>query len=168
MKYLVITILVCYSTKAFCQIPLKDSSIPYLNNPAVPPIKIITSINGKDTTWFTNDNLPKDKTIGIIYFSPECSHCQYEAKELVKAKEQLQNIFFVWVAYHPVSDNIAFAEKYQLNQMPNMVIGRDPKYFIPTFFRVEFTPYTAIYRKGKFVKEFREGVKIEELVEVAK
>ncbi|MFM9673696.1 hypothetical protein, partial [Streptomyces galilaeus] len=85
------------------------------------------AINGTDTTWFTNDNLPKDKTIAIIYFSPECSHCQYEAKELVKAKEQIQNLFFVWVAYHPVADNIAFAEKYQLNQLPNTVIGRDPK-----------------------------------------
>ncbi|MFX6759586.1 hypothetical protein ABTH30_22080, partial [Acinetobacter baumannii] len=61
----------------------KDTSAPYLRNQNIPPIKIITAINGTDTTWFTNDNLPKDKTIAIIYFSPECSHCQYEAKELV-------------------------------------------------------------------------------------
>jgi hypothetical protein len=39
----------------------KDTSAPYLRNQNIPPIKIITAINGTDTTWFTNDNLPKIK-----------------------------------------------------------------------------------------------------------
>jgi len=160
----------CYYVNGFvCQCTaIKRYICTLFKNPNLPPVKIITAINGTDTTWFTNDNLPKDKTIAILYFSPECSHCQYEAKELLKAKEQLQNLFFVWVAYYPVSDIQAFTAKYQLSQMPNVIAGRDPKYFIPAFFRVEFTPYMAIYKKGKFVKEFREGAKIEELVEVAK
>ncbi|MBS1627683.1 MAG: hypothetical protein JSR09_09415 [Bacteroidetes bacterium] len=169
MKYLITVLLLIPCVAAFAQTEnKKDSSAPYLKYPHTPTIKIITSISGTDTTWFTNAQLPKDKTIAIIYFSPECGHCQYEAKELVKVKEQLDNIFFVWVSYYPVSDNTAFKEKYQLTKMPNMVVGRDPKYFIPAFFRVEFTPYMAIYKNDMFFKEYREGVKPEELLEAVK
>ena len=167
MKFLVTVLVLMFNVSAFTQTK-KDSSAPYLKYPNTPTIKIITSISGTDTTWFTNAQLPRNKTIAIIYFSPECGHCQYEAKELVKVKEQLDNIFFVWVSYYPVSDNTAFKEKYQLNKIPNMVVGRDPKYFIPAFFKVEFTPYMAIYKNDKFYKEFREGAKPEEIIEAAK
>jgi hypothetical protein len=45
-------------------------------------------------------------------------------------------------------------------------MGIDPKYFIPAFFRVEFTPFMVIYRNDQFIKEFREGAKPEELIAV--
>ncbi|MDE3236378.1 MAG: thioredoxin family protein [Bacteroidota bacterium] len=141
-----------------------DSTLPYLKNPVLPQIKIVQSVSGKDTTWFTNDSLPANKPVVILYFSPDCGHCQYQAKEIIQNKEKFANAFFVWVSYHPLEDIITFNEKYLSGPQSNMRVGRDPKYFIPSYYRVQFTPFIAVYNaQGKFVKEFREGAKPEEL-----
>ena len=167
MKYLLSIIIIFTSIhSSFSQTQPKDSSLPYLKNPTLPPIKIIQSIQGTDTSWFTNSNLVKGKSTIIIYFSPDCGHCQFEAKEMVKERDSLTNANFVWVSYHPMEDIVAFTEKYKLSKLANCVVGRDPKYFIPAFFRVEFTPFIAVYNaQGHFVKEFRDGAKVSELFE---
>jgi len=141
---------------------IKDTSLAYIKNPTIPSFKIIQT----DSTWFTNENLPKNKPVVIIYFSPDCSHCQYEVKELNKKMDSLSNTFFVWVSYHPMEDIKAFYIKYGLNKFSNVAVGRDPKYFIPAFYKVEFTPFIAVYNsQGKFVKEFREGASPQELMQ---
>lgn len=150
---------------AFAQTQPKDSSLPYLKNLQIPPFKLIQSVNQTDTVWVTNNNLQKGKASIIIYFSPDCGHCQFEAKELVKAKDSLNNANIIWVSYHPVEEILAFYEKYHLKELTNCIAGRDPKYFIPAFFRVEFTPFIAVYNaQGVFIKEFREGAKATELI----
>lgn len=166
MKAFLVTVSMFFCVAVFAQTPPKDSSLPYLRNLQLPPFKLIQSVNQTDTVWFTNNNLQKNKATVIIYFSPDCGHCQFEAKELVKAKDSLANVNFVWVSYHPIEDIKAFEQKYHLAELSNCIVGRDPKYFIPAFFRVEFTPFMAVYNtKGIFVKEFREGAKASELIQ---
>ena len=49
---------------------------------------------------FTNDKkIPNDKPVVIVYFSPECGHCQITADEFSKKMKEMKNIFFVWVSY---------------------------------------------------------------------
>jgi hypothetical protein len=44
-------------------------------------------------------------------------------------------------------------------------MGRDPKYFIPSFLRVEFTPFVAVYTPtGNFVKAYKQGANMTELI----
>ena len=59
------------------------------NNDTVPPYKKTTKIPEfailkSDSTWFTNKELPANKPTVIIYFSPDCGHCQLTAQEFVK------------------------------------------------------------------------------------
>jgi cytochrome oxidase Cu insertion factor (SCO1/SenC/PrrC family) len=140
----------------------KDSSLPvYLKNPAIPSFSILTT----DSATFTKNDLPKNKTVVLIYFSPDCSHCQYEAKQIVQYMDSLRDVMFVWVSYHPLNEIKDFFTKYGLDKFKNVKIGRDTKYFIPTYYKVENTPFIAIYnRQGVFSKEFREGAKAEELI----
>jgi len=108
-----------------------------------------------DSTWFTKDQLPKYEYTAIIYFAPDCGHCQYTVKELVKNMDSLKNVFFVFVAYKPLAEIREFYIHYGLDKFPNVRIGRDPKYFVPAFFRVTATPFVALYnREGLFSKVF--------------
>jgi len=138
----------------------------YLKDPTIPSFKVYTC---PDSVLFTKGDLPKGVPVVIIYFAPDCGHCQYEAKEIVHNMSKLENAFFLWVAFRPMNEIHEFGKKYDLEKFGNIKLARDPKYFIPSFFKVEFTPFIAVYdSQGAFKKEFRMGAKPEELIEAIK
>jgi thioredoxin-related protein len=135
----------------------------YLSNKNIPPINIIQA----DSTWFTNTNIPKNKPVVIIYFSPECGHCQLAAQEIYTNSEKLKEAFFIWVTYYSVPEIKTFQENYKLAQLSNFRLGRDPKYAIPTFYKVRFTPFMAVYDKnGHLVQAFEQGTDPETLAKL--
>ena len=140
--------------------PAFDTVPPYKKNPGIPPFKIMQP----DSTWFTNAELPKNKPVVIIYFSPECGHCQLAAQEISNSIDKLKDAFFVWVSYYSVPEIKTFTINYKLTQYGNFRFGRDPKYFLPTYYRVRFTPFMAVYdNNGQFVQAFDQGASPETL-----
>jgi hypothetical protein len=54
-------------------------------------------------------------------------------------------------------------------RFPNVVMGRDPEYILPSFFKVRFTPYVALYDKNKkFVKAWESGIAMSELLQLVR
>lgn len=122
------------------------------------------SIQRADSSFFTNKDLPKRIPVVIVYFNPECGHCQAEAEELSKHMEQFKKVFFVMAAYNDMKLISEFAAKYGLDQYKNVVFGRDNKYFLPVFYHVETTPFSALYdKKGKLVTAFEHGMTSDDL-----
>lgn len=131
-----------------------DTSPGYLKNKNIPAFKILQP----DSTWFTNENIPKNRPVVIIYFSPECGHCQLAAQEISAHMSELKDAFFVWVSFYSVPEIKTFTENYKLTQYANFRFGRDPQYFIPNFYKVKFTPFMAVYGKdGKLVQAYEQG-----------
>jgi thiol-disulfide isomerase/thioredoxin len=128
-----------------------DNGAPYLKDKNLPAFNLLLP----DSTYFTPDQLPKYDFTTIIYFSPDCGHCQHTAKELVHSMDSLKNVFFVFVAYKSLDDIKGFASYYGLDKFQNVRFGRDPKYYVPSFYRVEATPFVAIYNRNReLVKVF--------------
>lgn len=145
----------------FAQITFAQDSLntipPYLKTLSIPNFKIIQP-NGKS---YTQDSLPVNKPVIFMYFSPDCGHCQYQTKSMIDSIQFLQQATIVLVAYKKLEDIKEFANQYELNKFNHIVIGRDPKYFIPSFFRVKFTPFIAIYNmQHEFVKAFDKGASV--------
>ena len=145
-----------------------DTLPPYKRDNRLPAFTIQLS----DSSFFTKENLPRgyDYT-AIIYFSPDCSHCQHTAKDVVKSMDSLKNVFFVFVAYKSLEDIKGFANYYGLDRFKNIVAGRDPRYFIPAFYRVQYTPFVAVYnRQGLLVQVYdppnRPSMEVPELIEL--
>jgi len=81
------------------------------------------------------------------------------AQEIQNDFDKVKDAFFVWVSYYPVPEIKDFAIKYKLAEYSNFKFGRDPKYAIPSFYKVKFTPFMAIYNKsGKLVQTFEQAV----------
>jgi len=134
--------------------PVFDTVPPYKKNPNIPPFRLLQP----DSTWFTNANLPKKKPVVIIYFSPECGHCQLAAQEITNSIDKLKDATFIWVSYYSVPEIEKFTVNYKLAQYNNFRFGRDPQYFLPTYFRVKFTPFMAVYDNNwQFVQSFEQG-----------
>ena len=193
-KKLLILVTLFFSVATFAQNITKHDSLPVNNNLPITPIfsnagPVLDTVKSSvsedlpvykkfptipafslirpDSAVYTTDSIPKNKATVIIYFSPDCSHCQYEAKQIVKGQAELHNATFVWVSFHPLPEISTFKSQYGMDSLTNMVFGRDPKYFLPAFYKVAFTPYMAVYNaRGQFVKEFREGAEIKELKEL--
>ena len=122
-----------------------------------------------DSTFINDKKIPKDKPVVIVYFSPECGHCQITAKEFGEKMQAMRNIFFVWVSYYPLPEIKEFAKKFNLQQFTNIIIGRDENYTIPSYYRVKFTPFMAVYNKDHhLVQTYQQGTEADTLINLLK
>ena len=136
-----------------------DTLAPYQLYPGIPDFRLLQT----DSIWFDKFDIPQTKYTAIIYFSPDCGHCQYEAEVITKNIDSLKEVFFIWASYRDMEEISAFKEQYKISQFPNMRIGRDPSYFIPAFYRAQFTPLVVLYnKKNGLVKRWDKGVEIPE------
>jgi thiol-disulfide isomerase/thioredoxin len=139
-----------------------DPNAPFLKDKNIPKFTLNLT-TGKS---FSNTQIPKTRYTCIIIFSPDCSHCQEEAAELTKNADKFKNVFFIWNSYKEMNEIKAFAVKYGLDKQANVVVGRDPEFSIPVFYRPRMTPFVAIYDKGQFLKVYEQGVKVPELLKI--
>ena len=140
-----------------------DPNAPFMKDKHLPTFSI-NSVDGKE---ITNKDLPtKYKYTCIIIFSPDCSHCEHEASELNKNADKFKNVLFIWDSYREMEAIKKFATKYNLAGQANVIIGRDPAFTIPTFFRPRMTPFVALYEKGNLVKVWDQGVEPNELINI--
>jgi thioredoxin-related protein len=163
-KWIFYLVCFCLSLSALAQ---TDTSIPpYKRFPTLPPIQILLA---DSVTKYTKDKLPENTPILFMLFSPECSHCQHETEELVAHKDELKNIQIVMVTLHPLYMMKDFVEHYKLNELPNVVVGKDYQYFFPSFYNIRNLPYLAMYdRKGKLITTFEGSMPIEKVIETFK
>ena len=142
-----------------------DSLPPYRQVPIIPPFKILQP----DSTWFTKANLKPKLPTWIIYFSPDCGHCQQETEEILTNIGKLQKMQIVFITSRPFADMKDFARYYSLSRFSNIKIGTDPSRFITHFYKVEMTPFSAVYDKsGNLVRAYEKGGNMEELYRMAR
>ena len=154
---------------------LKINSIQAQDYDTVPPYEKDSfhipsfTVLQTDSVFINDKKIPKDKPVVIIYFSPECGHCQITADEFSKKMKEMKNIFFVWVSYYPLPEIKEFAKKFNLQQFNNIIIGRDPNYAIPSYFRVKFTPFMAVYNKEHhLIQTYQQGTEADTLIALLK
>jgi peroxiredoxin len=139
-----------------------DTLPPYKKTTSIPDFTLLKT----DSTWFSKKNIPSHTPVVIVYFSPECGHCQHTAEDFNKHMSQMKNIFFIWVSYYDVNAIKKFSEAYHLNQYKNVVFARDPNYFIPSFYRVSFTPFMALYNaQHTFINAYPQGTDAKTIIE---
>src|SRR4051812_48647995 len=142
-----------------------DSSAAYRKNPTIPAFRIQTP----DSSWFTKANLQTRKPTLILYFSPDCGHCQLETEEVLSKMKELNDLQIVMVTSRPFTDMANFADHYKINRFPSIKIGTDPSRMVTQFYDVKFTPFSAFYDKnGKLVKVYEKGIDMPELISLVK
>ncbi len=126
----------------------------------MPPFKILT----KDSTYLTPANLKKGKPVMIVYFAPDCTHCQHFTDELklrmdkeAKQKDKpFSNTQIVMVTFTDLLDMKLFYIDFELAKYRNIMMGTEGRtYVVLRYYNVKTTPYIAVYDKnGKLVQGF--------------
>lgn len=135
----------------------------------IPDYRILTT----DSVWVTPAELHKGKPVVIIYFSPDCSHCQRMMYEMKPKFNELKNVQFVMITWSLKWDIRAikeFRRDYGLKDFANFIIGTEGyTKKVQDYYDVHTTPYIAMYdSKGKWVKGFDKVPKTEDVIAGAK
>src|SRR5438309_4922017 len=143
----------------------RDTLAPYQKNPTIPSFTIQTP----DSSWFSKSNLQPKKPTLILYFSPDCGHCQMETEELLSKMKEFPNLQIVMITSRPFEDMSNFATHYMIKRFPSIRIGTDPARLVTRFYDVKFTPFSALYdKKGKLMKVYEIGINMEEMARLVK
>lgn len=97
----------------------------------------------------------------VIYFSPTCEHCQYEAQEIRKHIETFGDTQILMISSDDSLSIKKFAADYQLDSLSNVQFLHLPNEQIFETFGSASVPRILIYnQKGNLVKDFKGEVKI--------
>lgn len=110
---------------------------------------------------------PEQPTV-IIYFNPECEHCQYEATEIGRQPERFAKANMILITPDDSAKRIeAFASRYQLWQVDNLVILYDRNFQFKKYFGTTVFPSVFIYGANKrLLKQFIGEVKMEAVLKI--
>ena len=162
-RFLLLLAFILIKTVGWAQVPTTDTIPIYKQFPDIPSFSITTV---PDSSLFTKDSLKKNVATILIMFSPDCEHCQHETRNLV-AKMNLfkKDVQIVMVTPLNYVDIEKFYKEYHIADCPNIIMGRDPVWYLGGFYQVRNFPTIAVYDEhGKFVTLLEGSVKIEKIV----
>jgi len=145
MNRKLINLFFCFllSYAAFSQTTVPGSKVAPFN---------IKLTNGQQ---FKAEQLVKGPVV-LIYFSPDCDHCQNFTQDLVKNYSVVANKQVVMITFQAMDMLNPFVKKYKLNQYPNFKVGTEgTSYVVRNYYNIRSFPFIAIYDKtGKLVKTY--------------
>jgi thioredoxin-related protein len=118
-------------------------------------------ITKADNTISTQANLNRKKPVMMVYFAPDCSHCEHLMEELKPHMNKLKKVQVVLITYtdtkYPYLNLLkSFNKKFNLAKYPNFTVGTEyPDYRVQRYYEIANTPFIVVYdRNGKVAKSF--------------
>lgn len=138
---------------------------------AIPHYKILQA----DSTYKTWADLKKGKPVILIYFSPDCPHCQKFTLQMKQKMASFKNMQIVMVAFnkteYPWMGMLRnFKRDYEIGKYKNITLGTEyPNYLVQRYYQIQTTPFIAVFNKaGKLVKSFDKSPEIDDVLPTVK
>ena len=118
-----------------------------------------------DSSLFKSTSIKKGEPVMVIYFSPNCDHCQVFISQILKNMESFKNDKIVLVTYLDVAEVKKFESDYHLKNYKNIIAGTEGTNFtVKNFYDVGPFPFTALYDKNLMLKTiYRQPPSMDEL-----
>lgn len=151
MKKLLVCMLlvISYTAQAQKTVALQDDTLtaPYLKYKDLPAFDA-EYLNGKDT--FNTFKIPTGTPSMIVYFSPDCDHCQELIDAMMPRMNEMKKVDVYFMTWLPlISLKIFNSTRHLENFQGVKFIGRDYAFFFPTFYGVSSVPNVVLYDKDK-------------------
>lgn len=133
-----------------------------MSSQTVPPFKMTLSNN----KIFNAADLPKSKPFVLIYFDPDCDHCQKLMTELFKKIKSFKKAEMVLVTFKPITEVAAFEKKYSTSKYANMRVGTEGTlFYLKNYYKLVKMPFTALYdSKGNYNYSYRDETSVDDLI----
>jgi thioredoxin-related protein len=127
---------------------------PYTKTKNFPPINLLLP---DSSTIYTKADLPKDKSVLLMIFSPTCDHCKHETGEMLQHMDEFSKTHILMVTSMPFDSMLSFRDHYQLQKYPNITVAHDPHFFLIPYYNLSNMPFLAFYNKKKQLISVHEG-----------
>ena len=133
-----------------------------MSSQTIPPFKMTLSNN----KIFKAGDLPKGKPLVLIYFDPDCDHCQKLMTELFKKINSFKKTEMVLITFKPVAEVAAFEKKYNTSKYANMRVGTEGTlFYLKNYYKLVKMPFTALYDSGgNYISSYRDETPVDDLI----
>ncbi|MET0637793.1 MAG: thioredoxin [Chitinophagaceae bacterium] len=100
-------------------------------------------------TVMTSEGLNEERPFMLILFSPECEHCKKATEDIINNIGLFKDIDIIMATPLPFDEMKKFYTDYQLSRFPNIVMGRDHRFMLPSYYQVRYLPFLAFYGKNR-------------------
>ncbi len=136
-----------------CNLPSKHKNLSAIES--LPNLRMITI---DSSTRILPDDIPKGCPVILIYFDPDCEHCQKVTDDLILHMSELGHAKIYMVTNNPSHEALEqFYQKNRLDKSQNIIIAEDYKYSFYRLFKPSAVPYIAIYNAKKSLVKIYQG-----------
>jgi thiol-disulfide isomerase/thioredoxin len=108
----------------------------------IPPF----SFNGTQGKPVTFNDMPKGKTLFVLYFSPDCDHCNKQAALIQAELQRFDKAAFLWVnAFNEMAEIKAFEQKYFPGRAGQFFFAKDDDFRFDSYFGDSQVPSIYVY-----------------------
>lgn len=127
----------------------------------LPPFRIVQP-GGK---ILKAENLPFEKPILVIYFSPDCDHCQAFMNDFFKKISSFKKASIAMITFVQVEKVQKFMNDYKVNKYPNIVAGTEgTTFFLRNYYKINDIPFVALYDKnGNLISSYQHEIPVNDL-----
>ena len=128
----------------------------------MPPFKLLLM---DSVTTFSSENIPNGQPSLLLYFSPECEHCQSQIKNLLINIPKLNHVGIYLISNDPFDQIRLLNTCYHLSDYSNIMVGRDYKFGFFNYYKPKSTPYLFVFNSHKRIKKIFVGdVDVKEII----
>ena len=129
---------------------------------SLPPFRMYRS----DKTIFSAAELPKTKPIVLIYFDPDCEHCQKLMRELFQKIDAFKSAEIIMVTFKPVEEVAAFEKQNNTQKHSNIIVGTEgTTFYVRNYYGLVTMPFTTLYdNKGNLRYSYRKETSVDDLI----
>jgi len=119
--------------------------------------------NGK---IFIAQNLPYEKPIVIIYFSPDCEDCLSFMDKFFDKVVNFKKVSVVMISYLPIEEVTKFAVKYKTANYKNIIVGTEGSSFlVKDYYKITEIPFLALYDKnGNIQCSYQKNIPLNDII----
>lgn len=149
MKHLLFTVYILLASVTI-GMAQEEEQPPYLKYPTLPTFEIVNlDSSGTISTY----DIPKDKPILLMFFSPDCDHCIQMTGKMLDHMDVLKKVRIYMITPMSLQLLNTFYKNMNLEKYDNIVAGKDEAFFFPRFYQVSTVPYIAVYDQHKVLVE---------------
>jgi len=107
----------------------------------------------------------KEGPVLVLFFHPECEHCQYQIASLLKNKADMSGVHILMISNAEKEEIRKFMSEINLSNYPGLIVLVDKNHNFRDWFGTELVPATFIYNnKKKLVRYFQGEVRPETIL----
>lgn len=105
------------------------------------------------TTHLNTADIPAGKPLVLIIFSPYCTHCQQETKNIIGHIDKFSKAQLYFVTPFSYGEMKMYYNFFKLSKYSNVIMGTDLKGSFLPYFKAPGVPYTVVFDSKKRLKQ---------------